>query len=88
MGTSMGAQVVAEPAPAHPDLVSQAVLMATRGRSDVMRAAMSLTEKELLDPGIAPPPRQEAVDRAFYGYLERPHVVNTAVLEFFAAGHR
>lgn len=181
VGTSLGAQVVTELALARPDLVSQAVLMATRGRSDVMRAAMGLATKESLDSGVVPPPRQEAVERAVrnlsphtlnddaaisdwldifemspilwtsglraqldldfprgssrlpayagirvpclaigfaddlrlpphlsrevadaipgaryvelercghYGYLERPDVVNAAVLEFFAAGHR
>src|SRR5688500_14302587 len=60
VGTSMGAQVVTELALARPDLVAQAVLMATRGRSDVMRAVMSLAEKELLDSGTVLPPRQEA----------------------------
>ncbi|GAA0264147.1 alpha/beta fold hydrolase [Saccharothrix mutabilis subsp. mutabilis] len=64
VGTSMGAQVVTELALARPDLVSQAVLMATRGRPDAMRAAMGAAERELRDKDIALPPRYEAVNRA------------------------
>ncbi|MGC7101427.1 alpha/beta fold hydrolase [Amycolatopsis lurida] len=74
VGTSMGAQVVTELALARPDLVSQAVLMATRGRSDVLRAAMGLAEKELLDSGAVLPPRQEAVERAVRNLS--PHTLN------------
>lgn len=178
VGTSMGAQVVTELALARPDLVSQAVMMATRGRPDVMRAAMGASERELRDSDVVLPARYEAVNRALrnlsprtlnddeavqqwldlfelspilwtpglrgqldlditgnrleayrdirtpclvigfaddvrlpahlgrevadaiptaefvvlegcghYGYLERPDVVNTAILTFFAAGH-
>ncbi|MCE7003596.1 alpha/beta hydrolase [Kibdelosporangium philippinense] len=74
MGTSLGAQVVTELALTHPDLVSQAVLIATHGRSDVMRAAMSLAEKELIDSGVVLPARQEAVDRALRNLS--PHTLN------------
>jgi len=64
VGTSMGAQVAAELAVARPELVSQAVLMATRGRPDAMRAAMGKAERELRDSGIELPARYEAVLRA------------------------
>lgn len=64
VGTSMGAQVVTELALARPELVTQAVLMATRGRRDVMRAAMNDTERDLRDAGVALPARYEAVERA------------------------
>ncbi|HVW44157.1 MAG TPA: alpha/beta hydrolase [Amycolatopsis sp.] len=64
VGTSMGAQVAAELALARPDLVSQAVLMATRGRRDAMREAMGAAERELRDSGIELPARYEAVIRA------------------------
>jgi pimeloyl-ACP methyl ester carboxylesterase len=178
VGTSMGAQVVTELALARPDLVSQAVMMATRGWPDAMRAAMGAAERELRDSSVVLPARYEAVNRALrnlsprtldddeavrqwldlfelspilwtpglrgqldlditgnrleayrdirtpclvigfaddvrlpahlgrevadaiptaefvvlegcghYGYLERPDVVNTAILTFFAAGH-
>ncbi|MFI9814182.1 alpha/beta fold hydrolase [Saccharothrix variisporea] len=64
VGTSMGAQVVTELALVRPDLVSQAVMMATRGRPDVMRAAMGAAERELRDSSVVLPPRYEAVNRA------------------------
>ena len=64
VGTSMGAQVAAELALARPDLVSQAVLMATRGRRDAMRAALGAAERELRDSGIELPARYEAAMRA------------------------
>ncbi|HVV14354.1 alpha/beta hydrolase [Amycolatopsis sp.] len=64
VGTSMGAQVVAELALARPELVTQAVLMATRGRPDAMRSAMSAAERELRDGDVELPPRYEAVLRA------------------------
>ncbi|SFJ16190.1 Pimeloyl-ACP methyl ester carboxylesterase [Amycolatopsis sacchari] len=63
-GTSMGAQVVTELALARPDLVTQAVLMATRGRSDVMRRAMHDAELELRESDVRLPARYEAVVRA------------------------
>lgn len=64
VGTSMGAQVVTELALAHPELVTQAVAMATRGRPDVMRRAMGEAEIELRESDPALPPRYEAVQRA------------------------
>jgi pimeloyl-ACP methyl ester carboxylesterase len=64
VGTSMGAQVVAELALERPELVSQAVLMATRGRQDAMRAAMGVAEQELRDSDIELPARYDAVTRA------------------------
>ncbi|WP_236789558.1 alpha/beta fold hydrolase [Amycolatopsis sp. GM8] len=63
-GTSMGAQVVTELALARPDLVTQAVMMATRGRPDVLREAMGEAERELRDSGVDLPARYEAVVRA------------------------
>lgn len=64
VGTSMGAQVVTELMLARPELVSQAVLMATRGRPDAMRSAMSAAERELRDGGLELPAKYEAVVRA------------------------
>ncbi|MDQ0377611.1 alpha/beta fold hydrolase [Amycolatopsis thermophila] len=64
VGTSMGAQVVTELMLARPELVTRAVLMATRGRPDRMRAAMSAAEKQLRDNATAVPAKYEAVVRA------------------------
>lgn len=63
-GTSMGAQVVTELALAHPELVTQAAVMATRGRPDALRRAMGEAELELRESGLRLPARYEAVNRA------------------------
>ncbi|MGH3622354.1 MAG: alpha/beta fold hydrolase [Sciscionella sp.] len=63
-GVSMGAQVVQELMLVRPDLVRQGILMATRGRSDAMRAAMAVAERALRDAGALPPPEYDAVVRA------------------------
>ncbi|MFD3505730.1 alpha/beta fold hydrolase [Streptomyces sp. NPDC058678] len=64
VGTSMGAYVVQELALLHPQLVRQTVLMATRGRVDAMRRALSAAEIELYDSGVVLPPRFDAVVQA------------------------
>lgn len=64
VGTSMGAYVVQELALLHPYLVQQAVLMATRGRVDVLRRALSKAEMELYDSGVVLPPRFNSVVEA------------------------
>ncbi|WP_326659005.1 alpha/beta fold hydrolase [Streptomyces sp. NBC_00385] len=64
IGTSMGAYIVQELALLRPDLVQQAVLMATRGRTDVLRAALTRAEIELYDSGIEQPPLTHAVVQA------------------------
>jgi pimeloyl-ACP methyl ester carboxylesterase len=64
VGFSLGGIIVQETLLARPDLVSQAVLMATRGRSDAMRSALSAAWSELDDSGVVLPPRYAAVMRA------------------------
>jgi pimeloyl-ACP methyl ester carboxylesterase len=64
VGFSLGAMMVQELLVAHPDLVTQAVLTATRGRTDALRAAMSVAESELADSGIVLPPRYAAIIHA------------------------
>jgi pimeloyl-ACP methyl ester carboxylesterase len=71
VGTSMGAQVVTELALARPELVTQAVMMATRGRSDVLRQAMGEAERELRDSDVDLPARYEAVVRAVHNLSPR-----------------
>lgn len=65
VGTSMGAFVVQELALARPDLVDAAVLMATRGRSDIARSAMAEAEIELYDSGVRVPPAYTAAVQAW-----------------------
>ncbi|MFD8495275.1 alpha/beta fold hydrolase [Amycolatopsis sp. NPDC059657] len=64
VGTSLGAQVVQELALARPELVTSAVMLATRGRTDAMRKASRAAEKELRASGLKLPARYEAVVRA------------------------
>ncbi|MER6991385.1 alpha/beta hydrolase [Saccharopolyspora hirsuta] len=64
VGTSMGAHVAQELALARPDLVRQAVLMASRGRSDALQIARAEAEKALHDSGVVLPARYAAVVQA------------------------
>jgi pimeloyl-ACP methyl ester carboxylesterase len=60
VGFSLGGIIVPELLLAYPDLITQAVLMATRGRTDVLRGVMSQAASELLDNGIVLPPKYAA----------------------------
>jgi pimeloyl-ACP methyl ester carboxylesterase len=71
MGFSLGAIIVQEVLLARPELIKQAVLMATRGRNDVLNAAMSKAELELFDSGIELPSRYEALMRVMQGFSPR-----------------
>jgi pimeloyl-ACP methyl ester carboxylesterase len=64
VGFSLGAMVVQELLLAHPDLITQAVLSATRGRSDALHTAISVAESEFAESGIVLPPRYAAVVHA------------------------
>ncbi|MGI5452296.1 alpha/beta fold hydrolase [Streptomyces sp. CA-249302] len=64
VGVSMGAYVVQELMLARPELVVQGVLMATRGRTDALRAAMATAERALHDSGLQLPPTYAAWVRA------------------------
>lgn len=64
VGFSLGALIVQELLLAHPDLIIQAVLMATRGRTDALRTAMAAANSELLESGIVLPPLYAAVVHA------------------------
>jgi len=74
LGFSLGGMIVQEMLLACPDLVSQAVLMATCGRQDVLRLALTRAEWELLDSGVTVPPRYAAVVQAMQ-YLS-PRTLN------------
>ncbi|MFB7464854.1 alpha/beta fold hydrolase [Streptomyces sp. NPDC056224] len=64
VGTSLGAHITQELCLARPDLVTEAALIATRGRKDVMRRFRDLAERELHDSGVRLPPRYAATVRA------------------------
>jgi pimeloyl-ACP methyl ester carboxylesterase len=64
VGTSLGARVAQELALARPDLVSHAALLATSGRQDPVRTALSLGERELHDAGVKLPAKYHAATTA------------------------
>ncbi|GEB53785.1 MULTISPECIES: alpha/beta fold hydrolase [Streptomyces] len=64
VGTSLGAHIVQELCLARPELVTQAALLATRGRKDTMRRARDRAELELFDSGIEVPASYAATVRA------------------------
>ncbi|MFE7614691.1 alpha/beta fold hydrolase [Streptomyces sp. NPDC057496] len=64
VGTSLGAFITQELLVARPDLVKRAVLVATRGRTDALRAAMSRADLELHSRNTPLPPLYDAVVRA------------------------
>ncbi|MFF9850141.1 alpha/beta fold hydrolase [Streptomyces litmocidini] len=74
VGTSLGAHVVEELLLTRPELATAAVLMATRGRDDRLRAAAARAEIELLDSGIALPRRYHAALQAIQNLS--PHTLD------------
>lgn len=64
VGFSLGAMILQELLLARPELVTQAVMMATRGRSDALREAMSAADTELREAGVQLPPKYAAFVRA------------------------
>lgn len=82
VGTSMGAFVAQELALARPELVSRAVLMATRGRTDLLRAELTRTEIDLYDSGVRLPDRYAAVLRALKSLSPRTLDDDTAMADW------
>ncbi|MER5768567.1 alpha/beta fold hydrolase [Streptomyces sp. NPDC001985] len=64
VGTSMGGILVQELLVSRPELVRQAVLIASSGRTDTLLAAMSAGDIELADSGVKIPPRYAAYIQA------------------------
>jgi pimeloyl-ACP methyl ester carboxylesterase len=60
VAVSMGAFIAQELMLARPELVKQAVLMATRGRHDHTRDFFRAADRELIDSGIQLPPAYDA----------------------------
>lgn len=60
VGVSMGSFIAQELMLARPDLVSQAALLATRGRHDRVREFVREAERELAASGVELPPAYEA----------------------------
>ncbi len=68
VGTSMGSYIAQELMLARPDLVSQAALLATRGRHDRAREFFRAAEAEFADAGVELPPSYEAKLRLLEGF--------------------
>ncbi|MCS0600838.1 alpha/beta hydrolase [Streptomyces sp. LP11] len=64
VGASFGGEVVQELMLSRPELVTRAVLMATRGRGDLSGRTMADAERELAAAGVRLPPRYAAWQRA------------------------
>jgi pimeloyl-ACP methyl ester carboxylesterase len=71
VGFSLGAIIVQELLLARPELVSQAVLLATAGRADAFSAELSSAEIELCDSGVKLPSRYAAVVAAMQNLSPR-----------------
>jgi pimeloyl-ACP methyl ester carboxylesterase len=71
IGTSMGAYVVQELLVARPDLVTQAVLMASRARPDAVSQALAVADRAMVAAGITVPPEHDAVTRALQNLSPR-----------------
>lgn len=71
VSVSMGSFIAQELMVARPDLVSSAVLMATRGREDRTRAFGRDAERALLDAGIELPPAFDAKMRLLESFSPR-----------------
>ncbi|MEU2794182.1 alpha/beta fold hydrolase [Streptomyces sp. NPDC007100] len=82
VGTSMGAAIVQELALRRPDVVRQAVLMATRARSDVARSALARAELALADSGAKLPPEYQAVVRAMQSLSPKTLLDDAAVADW------
>ncbi len=68
VAVSMGAFIAQELMLTRPELVSQAVLMATRGRHDRARASFVAADRALLDSGLSLPPAYDAKIRAMESF--------------------
>jgi pimeloyl-ACP methyl ester carboxylesterase len=80
VGFSLGAMILQELLLAHPGLITQAVLSATRGRTGALHAAISAAESELAESGIVLPPRYAAVVHATQ-FLSRATQIDDSVIK-------
>ncbi len=71
VGVSMGSFIAQELMLVRPELVSQAVLMATRGRHDRAREFFHRAERTMIDAGVTVPPEYDAKIRALESFSPR-----------------
>jgi len=82
VAVSMGAYLAQELMVARPDLVSAAVLMATRGRHDQARDFFRNAERELLEAGIELPAAYDAKVRLLESFSPKTLNDDTAVRDW------
>ena len=82
VAVSMGSSIAQELMVARPELVSAAVLMATRGREDRMRSFGRAAERELLASGIELPPTYDAKIRLHESFSPATLNDDTAVRDW------
>lgn len=82
VSVSMGSYIAQELMLARPDLVSQAALMATRGRHDRAREFFGRAEKDLMDASIRLPVNYSAKIRVMEGFSPKTLNDDRAVQEW------
>lgn len=82
VSVSMGSYIAQELMLAHPDLVGQAVLMATRGRHDNARVLFRRAEMDLMDSGVRLPVKLSAKLRVMEGFSPKTLNDDRAVQEW------
>ncbi|MBS1695170.1 MAG: alpha/beta hydrolase [Actinobacteria bacterium] len=84
VAVSMGSFIAQELMLAHPELVSQTVLMATRGRHDAARAFFRGAERDLAASGVALPASYDAKVRLMESFSPRTLNDDRAVRDWIA----
>src|ERR1700742_1618236 len=84
VGVSMGAFIAQELMVVRPELVSAAVLMATRGRLDRARQFFNDAEAELYDTGTQLPPNYDAKARLLENFSRKTLNDDSAIADWIA----
>jgi pimeloyl-ACP methyl ester carboxylesterase len=84
VAVSMGSFIAQELMVVRPDLVSSAVLMATRGRLDRARQFFNDAEAELYDTGTQLPPNYDAKARLLENFSRKTLNDDTAIADWIA----
>lgn len=82
VGVSMGSFIAQELMVARPELVSQAVLMATRGRHDKAREFFNNAERALIDAKVTLPPSYDAKIRLLESFSPKTLNDDRAVIDW------
>ncbi|BBZ65744.1 putative non-heme bromoperoxidase BpoC [Mycolicibacterium insubricum] len=83
VAVSMGSYIAQELMLARPELVTQAVLMATRGRPDRMREIGAVAERAMIDSGVKLPVEYEARNRMLENFSPKTLCDDRAASDWF-----